>query len=332
MPELRCKGRELLLLMLWVWQLVSMALAYSERPLASGSPRTTKDLFEREWESFRNIRDVRGKLSRFDRFVPVIGRKKDQDFIEKRREMFRAGVYPGVEYRVLDIFLEDNGVRRSIPTLQNYTVTSTSETVMLRVRPAYKLIPELERSWPVEVDAKSIPFILTRGAYNIATVIGSSGLALSFLFTALVVSSVLTFSVVNSKSMVPAILPKDVILVEKVTPVLRRALSIPYAPYSVVFFRPPPAFEAYLKTNGLPPIQGSTLVVKRIRSDTAVSESRTCISVLGDNEAASLDSRFWGCLPLENVVGSPVLRILPLSRFGPISDTSAPDVINNSSD
>ena len=322
---LRRRGR----LLLWLWLLVSPASALSERPLATGSPRSTKDLFNREWESVRNIRDVRGKLSRFDRFVPVIGRKKDQDFVAKRREMFRAGVYPGVEYRVLDIFLEDQGVRRSIPTLQNYTAASDSEAVVLRVRPAYKLIPELERAWPVEVDATTIPFVLTRGAYNIATVIGSSGLAFSFLLSALVVSSVLTFSVVNSKSMVPAILPKDVILVEKATPLLRRALNVPYAPSSVVFFRPPPAFEAYLKSNGLPPIQGSTLVVKRIRGDPAVRETRGCLSVLGDNEAASLDSRFWGCLPLENVVGSPVLRILPLNRFGPISGTST-STINSS--
>lgn len=301
---------------------VAHAASYSERPQATGVPRPTRKLFAKEWESIRNIRDVRGKLSRFDRFVPVIGRRKDQSFIEKRRQMFGAGVYPGVEYRVLEILVDDNGVTRSIPSLLNYTLSST-ESVVLRVRPAYKLIPELERPWPVDVEAKVIPFVLTRGAYNIATVVGSSGLALSFLVTALFLSAMFTFSVVNSRSMVPTIEPRDVILVEKVSPFLRRALNIPYDRDSIVFFRPPLAFEQYLQENNLPPIRGSTLIVKRIRSESSVAESRNCLAVLGDNAEASLDSRFWGCLPQEKIVGSPVLRILPLNRIGPISSIPA---------
>ena len=40
--------------------------------------------------------------------------------------------------------------------------------------------------------------------------------------------------------------------------------------------------------------------------------------VLGDNEGVSVDSRCWGPLQADNIVGRPLLRVAPLSRFGPI--------------
>lgn len=38
--------------------------------------------------------------------------------------------------------------------------------------------------------------------------------------------------------------------------------------------------------------------------------------VMGDNRAGSSDSRFWGSLPKEDIVGQPILRLLPLSKIG----------------
>jgi signal peptidase I len=38
--------------------------------------------------------------------------------------------------------------------------------------------------------------------------------------------------------------------------------------------------------------------------------------VLGDNSRDSLDSRFWGFIDQDNVIGVPLLRIWPLSRVG----------------
>ena len=40
--------------------------------------------------------------------------------------------------------------------------------------------------------------------------------------------------------------------------------------------------------------------------------------VLGDNRSGSSDSRLWGILPGENIVGRAWLRVLPLGQFGVI--------------
>jgi type IV secretory pathway protease TraF len=64
--------------------------------------------------------------------------------------------------------------------------------------------------------------------------------------------------------------------------------------------RPPPLLEDLLPTS-------SELVVP----DSAYF-------VAGDNSDVSIDSRVWGSLPQVNVVGRPLLRVLPLSRFGKV--------------
>ena len=38
--------------------------------------------------------------------------------------------------------------------------------------------------------------------------------------------------------------------------------------------------------------------------------------VMGDNRAGSFDSRYWGPLPAKDIIGKPVLRLLPLSKIG----------------
>ncbi|MFC1540469.1 signal peptidase I [Candidatus Margulisiibacteriota bacterium] len=42
----------------------------------------------------------------------------------------------------------------------------------------------------------------------------------------------------------------------------------------------------------------------------------TSYFVMGDNRPASADSRYWGFLPRENIIGPAFLRIWPLSKIG----------------
>lgn len=44
--------------------------------------------------------------------------------------------------------------------------------------------------------------------------------------------------------------------------------------------------------------------------------------VLGDNRGASSDSRFWGILPENDIVGKAFIRVLPLSKFTVFSFTT----------
>lgn len=190
------------ILLLVLLSFLLRAFPLEDRPLAMGKVRATRDMLNKEWE-FKSIKDIRYTLSTNDRFVPVIGsslgrrgrRKSDGSkplsFLEKRTQLFDAGLYPGVEYRIKKILL--NG--ESVSSIQDVpTDSNTRNDIRFIVRPAYKLIPELERDWPVTVSLDDIPWCLSRGAYNVVTVVGSLSLALTFLFSAFLISLTLTLS------------------------------------------------------------------------------------------------------------------------------------------
>jgi signal peptidase I len=42
------------------------------------------------------------------------------------------------------------------------------------------------------------------------------------------------------------------------------------------------------------------------------------VAVLGDCASVSIDSRVWGSLPTQNIVGRPIVRLWPISKFGPV--------------
>ncbi len=54
--------------------------------------------------------------------------------------------------------------------------------------------------------------------------------------------------------------------------------------------------------------------------------------VMGDNRRVSLDSRAWGALPKGDIVGRPVLRLLPFSRIGTFPGAVASTTVTNVSE
>ena len=168
--------------------------------MATGSPKPTKFLLLKEWENPQNITDIRDMLTTYDVFVPVIGRQGGLDnFVKTRTYLFDAGVYPGVEYRIVGIHDADD-TRENFPDIPSRTrslpqgnnLTSIRDSFIL-VRPVYPLIPALERDWPVSIQVSTIPRMLSRGMYNTLTVMASAALASSFLFAAVLVSQTITF-------------------------------------------------------------------------------------------------------------------------------------------
>ena len=57
--------------------------------------------------------------------------------------------------------------------------------------------------------------------------------------------------------------------------------------------------------------------IQSIRDDhVEVTLSSDQYYVLGDNRAESSDSRIWGPLPRKNIIGRPIVRLLPFSHIG----------------
>jgi hypothetical protein len=181
---------------------VSSDIEVDSRPLATGKAKETKSMLSKEWELPQNIRDVRHQLTRFDKFVPTIGKQSNfQTFIKMRQYMFDVGVYPGVEYRITNvesISLEESACIEDMhPEAIEIARTVASnhdlkEDVLVSVRPIYPLIPQLERDWPVKVPLSTVPRVFSRGMYNTMAVIGSATFAAMFFATAFLLSQMIT--------------------------------------------------------------------------------------------------------------------------------------------
>ena len=84
------------------------------------------------------------------------------------------------------------------------------------------------------------------------------------------------------------------------------------------------------RTGGVTVVRGETVRVRQsrevpparlvdlLRPGRVVVEQGSYF-VTGDNSDVSIDSRCWGVLPRDKLVGRPVLRVLPFQRFGPVN-------------
>jgi len=281
--------------------------------------------------------------------VPVLEK------LSQRPNMFRLGVYPGVEYRLMRVADPDT----------DRDLFYSRPGADYELKPIYPLVQQLERPWPVRVNERDIPKLFDSTMYNVASAGASLVTAFAALTAAFVVSQAVSLFVIPTRSMDPTLQVGDVLLVDKVTPRLFSGDN--HRVGDVVLFHPPQALQdivsqsrgggkggisdrdlfvkrvvaepgdrfavgdrvGTVRVNGVAPegdrnlctAEPLRLIERYIRptkdDDDAVVPSGG-VAVLGDCSSVSIDSRVWGPLPVENIVGKPVMRVWPLSRFGSI--------------
>lgn len=77
--------------------------------------------------------------------------------------------------------------------------------LVFTMRPIYPLVARLERTWPVRVQAREFPVLLTSFSYNAATAWAALTTSFSLLAVGFVLSQALTLSVIPSHSMEPTL-------------------------------------------------------------------------------------------------------------------------------
>jgi signal peptidase I len=191
--------------------------------------------------------------------------------------------------------------------------------------------------------------------YNTISALASLATAVAGLWTAFCISQAVSLFFIPSHSMDPTLQVGDVLLVEKVTPRLLIEGSGSQVG-DVVLFYPPQKLQEIVSRSGGRKLSDRDLFVKRVaamKGDVVTVEANgdvkvnhradgrardLCegpgvesyiqpgelalepgeVAVLGDCARVSIDSRVWGPLPTQSIVGRPLLRLWPLSRFGSI--------------
>ena len=328
--------------------------------------------------------------------VPIASNSDGRTWWEARQDLFACGAYPGVEFRIMRMFKEaaDVGGASGGGLVQCFDSTPGCT---LELRPIYPLVASLEREWPINVTESAVPKFYSQAMYNSVAVSLSGGLAVAGLMSAFIVSQILSFYYIPSRSMEPTLMVGDVLLVDKLRPRLGEALhrfgiddALATRPGDVVLFPPPPRLMSVVRRESPTAIDPRSLFVKRvvaqegdsvsvdpksgqvvvngekvlgrdrctaeplrlierylamgtdwapqggaIDSDVDVEPAEGAqqtplavrgrlvpenqLFVMGDCSDVSIDSRVWGGLPSESVVGRPILRIWPPSRVGPIA-------------
>ena len=275
--------------------------------------------------------------------VPVLQR------LDQRPRLLQLGAYPGVEFRIM---------RMIDPVTEEDVFFHRPGGLDYELKPIYPLVPQLERPWPVRVPQDQIPKLVSAAQYNTISAVGSLFTAVTGLLTAFIVSQAISVFFIPSRSMEPTLQVGDALLVEKITP--RLFPNSIQSGQVVLFHPPTPLQEIVARSGGRISDRdlfvkrvaaaevGTVLSVSPAgdvqlngqelagRRDLCTAEPLRLIeryvkagdqtvkpgqvAVLGDCAAVSVDSRVWGGLPVEDIVGRPLFRIWPLSRMGPIGN------------
>ena len=192
--------------------------------------------------------------------------------LDRRQSLANSGIYVGVEYEICDLAVrggEERGGGGGVESVRSLSGRSESDlaSAVALVRPRYPLRVNLERSdWPVPVQPlRDVPLWLSRTTYEVGTALGTLALCATYLGIAVVASSLIRFVYVPTESMVPAVLPGDVVLVSRTAP------TWPLHPKSgdVVFFDPPEELDRAIaessvgKAGGAVPTRGKQFL-KRV--------------------------------------------------------------------
>jgi signal peptidase I len=271
--------------------------------------------------------------------VPILRR------LNERPRLFEQGTYPGVEYRILRIFSQDG-----------FEIFGSEPNAEYELKPIYPLVDQLERPWPVRVKEKDIPKLYTATMYNTISAIGSLLTAVSGLALAFVVSQLISLFVIPSRSMDPTLQVGDVLVVEKLSP---RIFKSNNQKEDVVLFHPPSELQKIVSSsggriadrdlfvkrvaaepgdivkttrsgdvtvNGEKPADRRDLceaeplkLIERYIKPGEIEVKKNEVFVLGDCSSVSIDSRVWGPLSDDEIVGKPLFRVWPLGRFGSVS-------------
>lgn len=259
--------------------------------------------------------------------------------------MRQKGVYRSVEYVVERLTLDDEYVLST-----RYIDPSRISDVVATFRPLSRLLPRFEREWPVTATVAEAG-LFTYKADLLSCALVTLAMSASFLGLGAFGPRIISIYSIPSTSMYPTLHVGDALLVEKLS---IRSVP-PHKGEIVFFRPPSRlvrimrsahengATSSILSRKGLNlrrnvlfvkrvaavagdiiEIRGRDVLVNGLKVDEAAPRSPNVaprripegfLFVIGDNAKRSIDSRYWGLLPVDYVVGRPVARIFPLDRL-----------------
>eukprot|EP00177_Eucheuma_denticulatum_P000526 GFKZ01000944.1.p1 GENE.GFKZ01000944.1~~GFKZ01000944.1.p1 ORF type:complete len:322 (+),score=12.00 GFKZ01000944.1:128-1093(+) len=254
--------------------------------------------------------------------------------------MRRHGVYRSVEYRIEYMTL-DSGLITSTTQIPSGRIPD----VIVAIRPLKRLLPRFEREWPVKVSVREAGLISYEADLLNCTLV-TMVVAACFIGVGVFGPRFVSLYSISSTSMTPTLQVGDALLVEKVS-----LQNHPPRRGEIVLFRPPRRLVKIIDENEISrkgpgwnnrggalfvkrviavggdvaEIRGLEVLVNGIVVDKAAPFSPDVkpltipegfLFVVGDNPDRSIDSRYWGLLPVDYVVGRPIARLFPLDRFG----------------